>query len=291
MIERKRKTEQTLWWIVSWQSWADTHASGYFHYRSPQFAPMLHEQMFDEIYSTDLRYLPECWKLCGDAHCCSFSRYKSRFKIMGRTPFQELPLLPGEHEYLSRKGLLRQFGDHEHRSFDVGLDTGTIRVETIVSRRPHCACDQDTRTTVCRLYPLLPLYELDGTLIGAEPLGIYEVLEDLQALSPACRLTDLPFGELNKFLRLTSAIARSPLALFYVMAYRIAKEHVRERLRDAHSRSTGDIFQLFEGMLLRRKLTDQGKLKAELNSLAARFRDHYGTSFSLAPSADAMADA
>ncbi len=69
---------------------------------------------FEQIYATDLVYVPECWKLCGDAHCCNFARYKSRFKMIGCTPFQELPLLPGEYEFLASKNWLNQFGEHDH---------------------------------------------------------------------------------------------------------------------------------------------------------------------------------
>ena len=60
----------------------------------------------ERIYSTDLTFVPNCWKLCGDAHCCSFSRYKAKFRMIAKTPFQELPLLPGEYEFLAAKGWL-----------------------------------------------------------------------------------------------------------------------------------------------------------------------------------------
>ena len=60
------------------------------------------ESVFETIYSTDLVYAPDCWKLCGDAHCCNFMRYKSKMSILGKNLFQELPLLPGEFEFLRR---------------------------------------------------------------------------------------------------------------------------------------------------------------------------------------------
>jgi hypothetical protein len=230
--------------------------------------------VFDEIYATDLRYLVDCWKLCGDAHCCSFSRYKSRFSLIGRTPFQELPLLPGEYEYLSAKGWLAQFGDYEHRVQSFELPMGSMRLETVVSRRPHCACDQPTRPTVCRLYPLLPVFDVEGKLVGVESLGIYEVLEEIQRSEPACRLTSLPFAEMQKLITIANAIGRAPLALFYMMAYRIAKEHVRTRLIEASASSKTDLFKLFERLLLRQRLTDD-RLVTELTSLADLFKRRY----------------
>lgn len=237
--------------------------------------------MFDEIYAADLRYLADCWKLCGDAHCCSFSRYKARFRILARKPFQELPLLPGEFEYLSGKGWLAQFGDYERRILEVPLDVGIMRVESVVSWRPGCACNQETRPTICRLYPLLPLYDTEGRVVGVESTGIYEVLEELGGLEPACRLTAIPFPELQKWHAITAAIGRCPVAVFYLMAYHLTKMHVRERLAAAHQTNGRDVFALFETMLLRKQLIDHGKLRAELNELASFFRDRYGDAFQL----------
>lgn len=237
--------------------------------------------MFDVIYATDLRYLSECWRLCGDAHCCSFARHKARFRLIGRKPFQELPLLPGEYEHLASRGWLAQFGEHEHKVTEVALHAGRMRVESIVSRRPQCACDQATRTTICRLYPLLPVFDVEGRVVGAESIGIYEVLEDLQGLPPACQVTSLPFEELQKFFTIANAIGHDPTALFYVMAYRVAKHHLRARLSEAREGATVDMFLLFERMWLRGKLMDSAALHTELNLLADQFQRRYGESFSL----------
>ncbi len=98
------------------------------------------EAAFDKIYSTDLVYQPDCWQLCGDAHCCNFSRYKAKFKLIAKNHFQELPLLPGEYDYLETRGCLTQFSDFEHKVIEYTLDHRSIQVESIVSRRPNCAC-------------------------------------------------------------------------------------------------------------------------------------------------------
>jgi hypothetical protein len=124
--------------------------------------------VFDVVYETDLVYVSDCWKLCGDAHCCSFSRYKSRFKMIARTPFQELPLLPGEYDYLRARGWDAQFGEHEHKVVEFSVGDLEIRAESIVSYKSGCACDHDTRPTICRLYPLLPVYDARGALVGVD---------------------------------------------------------------------------------------------------------------------------
>lgn len=237
---------------------------------------------FDRIYATDLVYVSNCWKLCGDAHCCSFARYKARFKLIARTPFQELPLLPGEYEYLQTKGWLQQFGDHDYKVIEYSVDDYTLKIESIISRRPHCACDHDTRPVICRLYPLLPVFTLNGALTGTETIGIYEELEKLAGLTPACQLTDIPFSELPKFLTITSEIAKDPLLLFYLEAYRLTKQQVQANLKVAQQQTQGgDVFALFEKLLIRKKAIDHDKLKLRLGALIQQFQHQYGPRFTL----------
>ncbi len=239
------------------------------------------ESSFDLIYSTDLVYVPDCWKLCGDAHCCSFSRYKSQFKLMRKTPSGELPLLPGEYEYLDSKGWLEQFQDFEHNVVEFEIDSGVIKMESIISQRPNCACDHGTRPTICRLYPLVPEFSIDGRVKGTLPAGIYEELELIDGLEPACKLESLPFDQLDGFLTLTHELGKWPLFLFYLEAYRIAKKHVADRISQQCSESGKSALACFEFGFLRRQLVDRDKLREQLSRLAEKFKEYYGDQFSL----------
>lgn len=237
--------------------------------------------IFDRVYATDLTFVPDCWKLCGDAHCCSFSRYKSKFRMIARTPFQELPLLPGEFEYLTAKGYLKQFEPFEHRVIEFQIDAGTIRVESVVSKKPNCACEHNIRPTVCRLYPLLPIFDVAGRLVATEQLGIYEEMEAIDGLAPACQLKALPFDQVDRFLNLTKELSKSPRHLFYLTAYRMTKKHAVERLKAKKAEWKCDVFMAFENAFLRRQLIDRDKLRAELNALYNEFSQYYGSRFQL----------
>lgn len=222
--------------------------------------------IFEQVYRTELVYVPDCWKLCGDAHCCSFSRYKKRFRMMAREPFQELPLLPGEFQFLVSKGWHAQFQDFEHKVIEFPLDGYTIRAESVVSRRPGCACDHATRPTICRLYPLLPVFDVDGALLGVEPLGIYEELERIAGLPRACRIDELPFAQVTPFLALNAAIGGSALLRFHLEAYRLTKAHVAGRLAERFQPGK-DIFTTLETAFLLGKLTDGETLRGTLQAL------------------------
>ncbi len=236
---------------------------------------------FERIYETDLVYVPDCWQLCGDAHCCSFARYKKKFKILASTPFQELPLLPGEYEFLNSKGWLQQFGDYDHKIIEFPLKEYSLKIESIVSRKPNCACEHDIRPTICRLYPLLPIFDITGQLIGTESIGIYEEMERIAGLETACQLTSLPFDQIDKFLAIIVELSKNPVHLYYLEAYRITKQQVSKRLAAKCSSSKRDVFTLFESGFLRQNLLDSEWLRTELSDLARRFKARYGDRFQL----------
>lgn len=235
--------------------------------------------LFEALYATDLVYQPDCWKLCGDAHCCSFRRHKAKFRMLGHGGGHDLPLLPGEFEFLESKGWHTQFADYQrHRQvYDFGPAAAIFDV--VSSRRPGCACDHDTRTVICRLYPLLPVFDADGHLASTEILGVYEELEQLEGIAPACQLSAVPFGQMNLFLRICGLIGSSPHLLFHLAAYRAAKRHVFARLAETKAGTGKSAFALFEGAFLRKRLFDHPTLKAELADLYGRFEGRYGSRF------------
>ena len=232
----------------------------------------------ETIYATDLVYVPDCWKLCGDAHCCNFARHKSKFRVMARTHSQEIPLLPGEFEYMNSKGWLAQFGDFVHNVVKYELPSVTLRTESIISRRPNCACDHATRPLICRLYPLMPVFDLAGRCIGTERLGIYEELEDLAQQVTACELRSLPFEQMTDFLTITTALGSVPTFLYYLEAYRLTKAHVRERVAAAMGEDR-NAFATFEALFRRRRAVDHSFLKPQLETLYQTFASRFGASF------------
>ena len=236
---------------------------------------------FDVIQATDLVYVPGCWKLCGDAHCCSFSRHKARFKFIGKSPGQELPLLPGEYAYLKSKGLLAQFQDHAYRAVTYAFGSRSILMESIVSKRQNCACDHDTRPTICRLYPVLPVFDVEGRVTGIDRVGIYDQLEDLDGGPRICQVETMPIDELRKLLTVTAEIARDPRALFYMIAYKRAHDHVLGRVKALRGEREISAFSVFETGFMRNALIDHAVLGEELGTLADAFETRYGSAFAL----------
>jgi len=242
------------------------------------------ESAFETIYSTDLVYAPDCWKLCGDAHCCNFRRYKSQMSILGKQHFQELPLLPGEIDFLRARGWLDRFANVEHRRIEFPLRRGVMKIDLLIGRSDICACSHDTRTAACRLYPLLPVFDTHCKLIGADArFGFYEEIEAIGASPRACKIENVPFGELNKFLNVCTAIAEHPTMVFYLMAYRLAKAHAAERLRSARQSAPSDVstLRIFEGLFALKQLIDVAAIRQRLDLLADEFSQRYEDAFQI----------
>jgi len=117
----------------------------------------------------------------------------------------------------------------------------------------------------------MPQFDIDGRLIGVEQTGIYEEMERIGGLAPACQLTQLPFAQMDAFLKLTGALAQSPLLTLYLEAYRLTKAHVSQRLADRVGQTGKDVFAAFEGALLRNALVDKPSLHDSLSQLMQRY--------------------
>lgn len=245
------------------------------------------EAMYDAIQRIDLLYQPECWKLCGDAHCCHFTRHKPPHA----RGHQEIPLLPGEWAYMQATGTLAGYPNARRTVLTFKLEAGPLRYESLTIRTDKCPCRHDTRPTVCRIYPLLPEFAVDGSFIGADKyMTIYEEVENLLEQKPACAVVDtVSPAEMDKLGQLASALAAEPVVMFHVMAYSRAKAHLRRMLAakarslDLHpGKSVSEAMVPIGTALLQGKLLDWSTLRKELDLLAGEFKAHYGPGFVLA---------
>jgi hypothetical protein len=136
------------------------------------------------------------------------------------------------------------------------------------------------------LYPLLPVLDEAGRWLDIEPFGVYEELERLEKLNPACQIKDIPLNQLKRLLEFVALLAEHPLVTFHLAAYRVAKQHVFERLRAAR-KTEESAFAQFEWNLLHNRLFDYALLRAELSALADRYAEYWGNAFQLPSPTDA----
>jgi hypothetical protein len=242
--------------------------------------------VFDTIYGVDLVFKPGCWALCSDAHCCHFSRYKSA----GDSAFHEIPLLPGEWAYLNRTGHIHQYESYRQLRLEVTLATGILAYESLRIPATQCPCTHDIRPTICRLYPLLPLYSPTSGLVGVDTsVTLFDVIEEVLGLPRVCRIEEIPLAELQKFMVLARALGSEPVLVFHLIAYKLVKDTLRRHLLQmvaaaGHpSGSRDEIAQRITAFQrdLVAKVVNWQAVKSELNELGNQFRAIHGDSFML----------
>ena len=242
------------------------------------------QTMFDTIYSTDLLYKSECWKLCGDAHCCSFSRYK------GGRARQNIILLPHEYAYMKQQGYLGQYNGANYLTETFQMTRAWLRLEmlSIETAPKTCPCTHAMRPTTCRLYPLLPVFEVGVGLVGvAIYYGLEDEIEKAVGMKVSCEIDRIAPIEIASFLKIANVIKSEPNVLFHVMAYDCVRRYVSNGLvrRQAEKTIEPTVAEIAMALpkigceLLAGSLFDVNQLRSDLDRLAEAFADLYGPGF------------
>jgi hypothetical protein len=108
---------------------------------------------------------------------------------------------------------------------------------------------------------------------------VFEVLERIEHLEPACAIREIPVQQLGVFLGFCAVLARTPAWLFQLEAYRITKAHVAEGIAADKAKSGKDAFKLFEWGFLRDNLIRRAELAQHLAGLADAFSTRWGPDF------------
>ena len=237
------------------------------------------ESAYEQIFSVDMVYGAQCWKLCGDGHCCHFSRYRRA----DESPVQEFPLFDGEYDFMASRGLLSQYASYDSHIWDVDLSVGQYRFQTLrVPTLGSCPCEHSLRPTVCRLYPLLPKFELGkGVTAFDDCFTMYEEAEKLAGIPRACQIRSVNTTEINKLMRIASALYEAPRCLFSVMAYALQKKHVLARVVSHMAFQGQPVHRALFELEQSENLIDKDTLSDELDALAGDFAAYFGPAFSL----------
>jgi hypothetical protein len=229
---------------------------------------------FDAIYATDLVYEQECWKLCGDAHCCHYDRYK-RFGPAAERGLAKIPMLPGEWAYMEERGFLAQYREPRlERTVLEGRSGTTYHFELLVAEaNAACPCTHDQRPTFCRLYPMMPVFEPSGRLKEIDPLfGVFEEMERLMGAPAACQVKVVPEAQRPLLDRICAALGSSPRLVFALSSYRTMKRLFRERMEGVMKARNIPAYAALPIVAKDGEYVDRQALVGELDVLLEGFR-------------------
>lgn len=246
---------------------------------TPEFMKM-DDSTFDAIFETDLVYKQDCWKLCGDGHCCHFDRYKRNSSEQG---FQTLPLLAGEYEYMQRRGILEKYVEMDLQRTNIDLENGTWHIDMLRVRADSaCPCEHDLRPTVCRIYPLWPIFSVSQGLVGISTTpSQFEVMETLGGLERACKISGTTFVEFEKFLKICAAISANPRVMFSVMIMALCRDLFEETLQATMTEHNVNMFQAMAMQIKNDVFVDQSECVRRTTAMIDDFQGVFGDQFSL----------
>lgn len=240
------------------------------------------------IHSRPLIAVPDCWKLCGDGFCCANSHTDLQFRLMPKGGAGTVVIYLGdEYAWMRANGHIvcgEEKGDIiPPTTFDFG-GPGPI-----VMRHARCGylgrCDGAiTKPLLCRSYPFIPVFSVDGALEDVLPASIIDATFQLKDGRRLC-----PLEERERLVRALGsnpelfAALRHPYIILHTQAVAAFWASYKERLTswDGFKSLSGPAFwQAWEMAYLGRRLADReavaSHLRAVYTKLAARHGDFLG---------------
>lgn len=231
---------------------------------------------FEQLYKIELTYVPECWKLCGDGHCCHLTRYRNNPKQM-----QPLPLMPGELQFMQKTGYINQYSNPKVRSQRFEFEFGPLYFDQLEVdlKNGGCPCTHDIRPTICRMYPFLPTFDPKAGVTGFDPnFTVYEEAEEHLHAPRVCQVTEIPTDkkpQLDQFLKILTS---EPLFMFYLSVYRRIKMAFAseiDALSGVKDVKTG-VEAASKNLIFKLKTGKAPEVIRDINSLADRYKSAFG---------------
>jgi hypothetical protein len=147
------------------------------------------------VHQEDFLYEDQCWTTCNGGFCCSNNHPDMAFQLIP-TNGTTLLYMESEYAHLRENGLVFENTEGGVQPHDLSFDFGGPR--PIVLKQTPChllgKCDGIVdKPLLCKLYPFLPVFDIEGELVDTVPASIFELTFE--------------------YLAHRSSIKRSPLAL------------------------------------------------------------------------------
>jgi hypothetical protein len=240
------------------------------------------------IHSRPLIAVPDCWKLCGGGFCCSSTHPDLLFRLIPRSGTGTVVIyLEDEYAWLRANGHI-VCGEEEGAAipafeFDFGGPSPLILRHARCGYLGRCT-GLITKPLLCRAYPFIPVFGLDGDLDDVLPASIVDATLEMKEGRRPCPIDDRKRLEtaLEKDAALSGAL-RHPYIILHTQAAAAFMASYRERLlgwEGFHNLSGPEFWQAWEMAYLGRRLVDRDTVAARVlnvyHALAARHGEFLG---------------
>lgn len=233
-------------------------------------------QLWETISNSEFIFESQCYKTCS-SFCCRWGNNGVPLKIIpkGGTLFY----LPQEYNYLQKYGKIT-----DKPLYKMSISTNNINLEILYK---HCTDDNNcnilfSRSLYCKLYPFLPVFNIDGKVVDVKYISVYDVTYEFIEQKTPCYVKDLK----NKYLEFWKndeyniTLLKEPYIMFHLMVANIIHDNYLETLKNSPLKDlTGnDFWKKWEKFYLAGRLINKEKLKNDIENLYTEFAKRYNIS-------------
>lgn len=243
---------------------------------------------WEMILKEKFLYEDRCWTTC-NGFCCSISSYADfDFRLI---PTQGMTILFMEDEYnwLATHGRVVDPNHPDAVPNLVSIDFGGPRPMSLVQMPCRllgkCQGVID-KPLLCKLYPMLPLLDVDGNLAEMQESSIFELTMQLQGIKTPCTVVDKRKHYLRKWQNSPESlrVLKHPYIIFYLQAAKHFGNIYCELFKANSSlrNLTGKAFwQAWEMEYLMGNLMDGDRLAEKIKQTYDVLVDLYGSFFTV----------
>jgi len=241
---------------------------------------------WNRIFQEEFIARERCWETCGGGYCCKPHRVQRNFSFL-RSQGVELPLLPGVYHYLTARRRLQRGFEETMTSHRITLPNGIhFPIYRTVCNLDGLCSDHAHRPLICRLYPWVPVPNLDGSLDRVEPAALIDLYwDELQGAHNPCSIGLLTRSEEDSYRHLAAELFRDPQNIFYMKAASLYKAAIKTGMLEGYPHllagSTENFFSAWEKLLVLGKLYKPQDILVALAELYDALKDQWGDTFSL----------
>jgi hypothetical protein len=236
------------------------------------------------IHNRPLISVPDCWKLCGGGFCCSNNHPDFQFRLMPRGGAGTVVIyLQDEYRWLRANGhaICGEEDGAEITAFEFGFGGPW----PLVLRHARCSylgrCNGViTKPLLCRAYPFIPVFGVDGGLEDVLPASIIDATFQMKEGRRPCPIDDrrrIEAAVQND--RALGAALRHPYIILHTQAAAAFMASYRDRLQawEAFQNLSGPAFwQAWELAYLAGRLVDRKAVAARVLAVYKALAAHYG---------------
>lgn len=236
-----------------------------------------------QIYRTQFVFEDECWRTCGGGFCCSGNSPDFQFQLL-LTGGANLLYLTREYEFAHQHGVAADNLPDADPTSILKLDYGDGHALSAV--KVNCrllgACDGCIdKPLLCRLYPFIPTFSIDGEIETLYPASIYELTSQAMGWTSPCSVALKKSEYEERWTRDPNLLAplRHPYIMFHLAAYGLLVDSYRTGLANDRKLAGLDgveFWRTWELVYLGGCLFDWPLIRAQLSDLHDIYHSQFG---------------